>query len=146
MRHTDNLTVGELMLKDLITAAEGDAVHAVYAKMVEGRFRHMPVVKKNRELVGVVSDRDLRNVLVFIHDAEGKKEVLGNKALTIDKVMTREPLCADADDSVKTAVRLMVKHKVGCLPVCDAKGVLLGLVTETDMLKLLEDLLKVPKK
>ena len=103
-------------------------------------------LKKNRELVGIVSDRDLRNVLVFINDAEGNKEVIGNRALTIDKVMTREPLCADSGDSVKTAVRLMVKHKVGCLPVCDEAGLLLGIVTETDMLKLLEDLLKLPQK
>lgn len=146
MRYTDSLTVGEIMLRDLATAAESDPVHQVYAKMVEGRFRHMPVVKKNRELVGIVSDRDLRNVLVFINDAEGNKEVIGNRALTIDKVMTREPLCADSGDSVKTAVRLMVKHKVGCLPVCDEAGLLLGIVTETDMLKLLEDLLKLPQK
>lgn len=146
MRYSDSLTVGELMLKDMVTATESDQVHQVYAKMVEGRFRHMPVVKKSRELVGIVSDRDLRNVLVFINDAAGNKEVIGNKALTIDKVMTREPLCADAGDSVKTAVRLMVKHKVGCLPVCDDQGRLLGIVTETDMLKLLEELLKVPRK
>lgn len=146
MRYSDSLTVGELMLKDMVTAAESDQVHQVYAKMVEGRFRHMPVVKNSRELVGIISDRDLRNVLVFIHDAAGNKEVIGNKALTIDKVMTREPLCADAGDSVKTAVRLMVKHKVGCLPVCDDAGHLLGMVTETDMLKLLEELLKVPRK
>jgi len=146
MRHTDRMTVGEMMLKDVIVAREGDSVEKIYAAMIEGRFRHMPVVADDRTLVGIVSDRDLRNVLVFINEPDGSKEVVGNKKLTVAKVMTRDPLAADAEDSVKTAVRLMVKHKVGCLPVCDDKGRLTGIITETDMLKLLEELLTVPKK
>lgn len=145
MRYTDKLTVGEIMLKDVVTASESDGVEKVYAEMISGRFRHMPVVAAGRRLIGIVSDRDLRNVLVFINDPQGQKEVMGNRNLTIAKVMTREPLVADMDDSVKTAVRLMIKHKVGCLPVCDEKGKLLGIITETDMLKLLEKLLVAKK-
>jgi len=145
VRYTDKLTVGELMLKDVITAKESDNVQQVYVRMLEGRFRHMPVVKAGR-LVGIVSDRDLRNALVIFHDGEGKKEIVGNRQLNVAKIMTREPLVADSGDSVKTAVRLMVKHKVGCLPVCDDDGRLLGLITETDMLHLLEELLTVKKK
>ncbi|MFO1525688.1 MAG: CBS domain-containing protein [Turneriella sp.] len=145
MRYTDKLTVGDLMLKDVITAKESDNVQQVYVRMLEGRFRHMPVVKAGR-LVGIVSDRDLRNALVIFHDGEGKKEIVGNRQLNVAKIMTREPLVADPGDSVKTAVRLMVKHKVGCLPVCDDDGRLLGLITETDMLRLLEELLTVKKK
>ena len=145
VRYTDKLTVGELMLKDVITAKESDNVQQVYVRMLEGRFRHMPVVKAGR-LVGIVSDRDLRNALVIFHDGEGKKEIVGNRQLNVAKIMTREPLVADSGDSVKTAVRLMVKHKVGCLPVCDDEGRLLGLITETDMLRLLEELLTVKKK
>ena len=133
------------MLKDVITAKESDNVQQVYVRMLEGRFRHMPVVKAGR-LVGIVSDRDLRNALVIFHDGEGKKEIVGNRQLNVAKIMTREPLVADSGDSVKTAVRLMVKHKVGCLPVCDDDGRLLGLITETDMLRLLEELLTVKKK
>ena len=109
--------------------------------MLEGRFRHMPVVGEGGKLVGIVSDRDLRNVLVFVNDPEGGRSVVGDKKLTIGKVMTRDPLRADREDSVRTAVKLMIKHKVGCLPVCDENDRLLGIVTETDMLRLLEELL-----
>lgn len=144
MRHTDNLTVGDIMHKNLVTAYENDSVEKVYAAMLEGRFRHMPVVSKDQRLIGIVSDRDLRNVLVFLHDAEGVPQTVGDKHLTIGRVMTRDPLAADPSDSVKTAVKIMVKHKFGCLPVCDTDGKLVGLVTETDLLKLLEELLKKP--
>lgn len=145
MRQTDNLTVGDLMLRDLKTAREEDSVEKVYASMLEGRFRHMPVVDANNCLVGIVSDRDLRNVLVFINDKDGERKAIGDKKLTIGRVMTPEPLAADPDDSLKTAVRVMIKHKFGCLPVVDEKERLLGLVTETDLLKLLEELLTVRK-
>lgn len=134
------------MLKGVVTAFEDFTVEQVYASMLEGRFRHMPIVSKNKKLLGIVSDRDLRNVLVFINDPEGRKTPVGNRKLTIGRVMTREPLAASPEDSVKTAVKLMVKHKVGCLPVCDAEDRLLGIVTETDMLRLLENLLTVAKK
>jgi CBS domain-containing protein len=40
----------------------------------------------------------------------------------------------------------MIRHKVGCLPVCDENDKLLGIVTETDMLRLLEELLGNGKK
>lgn len=146
VRHTDTLTIGDIMLSDVITAHEDYTVEQVYASMLEGRFRHVPIVSKGRKLVGIVSDRDLRNVLVFINDPEGRKTAVGNQKLTIGRVMTRAPLSASPEDSVKTAVKLMIRHKVGCLPVCDPGDRLLGIVTETDMLKLLESLLTVKKK
>jgi CBS domain-containing protein len=134
------------MLKGVVTAFEDFTVEQVYSSMLEGRFRHMPIVTKDKKLLGIVSDRDLRNVLVFINDPEGRKKAVGNQKLTISRVMTRDPLSASPEDSVKTAVKLMVKHKVGCLPVCDPDDKLLGIVTETDMLKLLESLLTVANK
>lgn len=146
MRHTDKLTVAEIMLKNVVSARETYTVEQVYASMLEGRFRHMPVVNAKKQLLGIVSDRDLRNVLVFINDAQGSKKAVGNQKLVISRVMTRSPLTAAPDDSVKTAVKLMVRHKVGCLPVCDESGKLLGIVTETDMLMLLESLLSLKKK
>lgn len=146
MRYSDTLTVGDIMLKDVVTTRATETVENAYRSMLEGRFRHMPVLGEGKKLVGIVSDRDLRNVLVFINDAEGQKSIVGDRKLTVGKVMTRDPLRADPDDSVRTAVKLMIKHKVGCLPVCDAEDRLLGIVTETDMLRLLEELLGGGKK
>lgn len=146
MRYSDTLTVGDIMLKDVFTTRATETVENAYRSMLEGRFRHMPVLGEGKKLVGIVSDRDLRNVLVFVNDAEGQKSIVGDRKLTVGKVMTRDPLRADPDDSVRTAVKLMIKHKIGCLPVCDAEDRLLGIVTETDMLRLLEELLGSGKK
>jgi len=146
MRYSDSLTVGELMHRNVVTARTTDKVEATYAVMLEGRFRHLPVVDAKGKLLGILSDRDLRNVLVFINEEDGKKSVVGDRQLTVEKVMTREPMTVETDDSVRTVVKIMVKHKVGCLPVCDATGLLQGLVTETDLLRLLEELLTTGSK
>ncbi len=146
MRYSDKLTVGDLMQRNVVTARAGDNVESTYAAMLEGRFRHMPVVDAKGKLLGILSDRDLRNVLVFIHEEDGKRSVVGDKKLTVNKVMTRDPMSVDADDSVRTIVKLMVKHKVGCMPVCDESGFLKGVITETDMLRLLEELLATRAK
>jgi CBS domain-containing protein len=141
MRYSDKLTVGDLMHRNVVTARMADNVEATYAAMLEGRFRHMPVVDAKGKLVGILSDRDLRNVLVFINEEDGKRSVVGDRKLTVEKVMTRDPMTADADDSVRTIVKLMVKHKIGCMPVCNEAGLLRGVITETDLLRLLEELL-----
>jgi CBS domain-containing protein len=145
MRYTDKMTVSDLMLNKVLTAKPEDKVEDVYRRMLEGNFRHMPVTDAAHKLIGIVSDRDLKSVLVFLNEPDGGRTVIGSQALTIDKVMTREPLRADGADSVKTAVKIMIRHKIGCLPVCDLNGKLLGILTETDLLKLLEDLLTEAK-
>jgi CBS domain-containing protein len=146
MRYSDALTVGDIMQTDVVTTRVAENVEDTYRRMLEGRFRHMPVVGEGGKLVGIVSDRDLRNVLVFVNEPAGGRSVVGDTKLTIGKVMTRDPLRVEREDSVRTAIKLMIKHKVGCLPVCDENGKLLGIVTETDMLKLLAGLLGKGKK
>jgi CBS domain-containing protein len=98
MRYSDTLTVGELMHRNVVTATRRRQGRSDLCAMVEGRFRHMPVVDaKSRKLLGILSDRDLRNVLVFINDAaDGKKSVVGDRQLTVEKVMTRDPMTVDA--------------------------------------------------
>lgn len=142
MRKSDTLTVAEVMHTAVVPARPEQSVEEAYRQMLEGHFRHMPVVTAQNKLVGVVSDRDLRNVLVFLNDSQHGQSFVGDRKLTVAKVMTREPLRVAKDDLVRTAVKLMVRHKVGCLPVCDENDHLLGIITETDMLKLLENLLQ----
>ena len=62
----------------------------------------------------------------------------------IEKVMTKEPISVSPDTPVPEVVRLMHQHKFGSLPVVDAQGHLAGIVTTTDMLRILSDLLGEP--
>jgi CBS domain-containing protein len=59
--------------------------------------------------------------------------------------MTKQVVMVDAEAGVSEAVDKFVSDKIGCLPVADAQGKLVGLLTETDCLRCLRDLLKMGK-
>jgi len=129
-----NKTVRDIMAKDPVTLGRDDTLDLARDIMTLGRIRHFPVVE-NDELVGVVSQRDLFRVSLgsaMRYDENAQREFL--KTVAVKDVMSYPPLSVTADAPIKEAARLMVDRKIGCLPVLDA-GKLVGLITETDLLK-----------
>jgi acetoin utilization protein AcuB len=95
---------------------------AVEQAMREGGFRHAPVVDGDGRLVGMISDRDLR-------------EHRGHLPSTLVSAALSEPaLSARPDDPIERAAHLMLRHKIGGLPVVDDQQRVVGIVTETDIL------------
>jgi CBS domain-containing protein len=131
-----DICVREIMAKELMTLAPDERLHLANDLMTLGRVRHMPVVAKGR-LVGIVTQRDLfraaiSSVLRF--RARAEREWLEH--ISVAEVMTKDVVTAPGDWTVRQAVDAMLAHSIGCLPVVE-DGVLLGLVTETDCLRLL---------
>ena len=109
-----------------------DLVHDV---MCLGRVRHLPVVDGGR-LVGVVSQRDLLAAgLSQALEFDGTQRRRFLRSVAVSDVMSGAPITADADLSLEGAAKLMLAHRIGCLPVIDEKGVPVGIVTETDLLR-----------
>jgi acetoin utilization protein AcuB len=109
-----------------------------------GRIRHLPVVDEENRVVGILTQRDLfrasiSSVLGF--DRSKEHEWLGK--VKVRDVMTKDVLMIDAEAGVSEAVEKFVTDKIGCLPVVDQQGKLVGLLTETDCLRAFRDLLKM---
>jgi acetoin utilization protein AcuB len=98
----------------------------------ENRIRHLPVLRGS-ELAGIISDRDLRSA------AAGQSAAAD--ARCVEEVMTREVITAGPLDTVEEAARLLCRHRIGALPVVDAHGALLGIITETDVLTAFAEIL-----
>jgi len=124
-----SLTVRDVMATDLVIVRPHETARHAYRLMRDHRFRHLPVVEAGR-LVGILSDRDLRPVLLSPTLARARVEELMSEDLT-----TVVP-----DASIEEAASLLVVKKIGCLPVV-ADGRLVGIVTETDLLAVLVELL-----
>lgn len=134
MKHHDQ-PVGELMRRHFVTLAPGDRLDLADDVMKLGRIRHMPVLDGDR-LVGVVSQRDLLAAsLSKALDFEVKERRVFLKSVAVSEAMTPDPVTISPESSAGEAARLLVRRKIGCLPVVDAKGVMVGLVTETDLLR-----------
>jgi len=98
-------------------------------------IRHLPVVEDDR-LVGIVSDRDLKQAMASPATALESHELRYLlDTVTVDEIMTRAVVTVGRMFPVEEAARLMVTEKISALPVTE-RGKLIGIVTETDVLEL----------
>ena len=129
------MKVKDLMVRDVATLDIGDELSLANDIMKLGRIRHLPVLE-GKTLVGILSERDLfRSSLLEAlgHEPTKTRDVM--KAIRIQDIMVRKLITVSPEADIKEAVELMLKYKIGCVPVV-AGGELLGLVTETDILML----------
>ena len=129
------MQVKEIMVRDVATLDVGDELSLANDIMKLGRIRHLPVVAGTK-LVGILSERDLfRSSLVKAlgHEPSKTRDVM--KAVRIQDIMIKNLITISPDADIKEAVQLMLKYKIGCVPVVQG-GELMGLITETDILML----------
>ena len=129
--------VGDVMTTEVVTLDAGDHLDLASDIMTLGRIRHMPVVHDGK-LVGILSQRDLfrgaiSSVLQFRPAAE--REWLAK--IRVEEVMTKHVVAAEPDWPIKRAVGVMIEGRFGCLPVVDEDNRVVGLLSETDCLRLL---------
>ncbi len=98
--------------------------------------RHLPVVNEDDELVGMLSDRDLRSLFVpFDEDGETAGSVLTQGRMTVAKIMSSNVSAVDAEDTVADVVDRLLEDKVGALPVVDHDNKLVGIISYVDVLR-----------
>jgi nucleotide-binding universal stress UspA family protein/predicted transcriptional regulator len=122
---TDKKTVGAWMTHNPVIASLEDKLSTVEAKMRDGDFRSVPVVKDG-VVVGIVTDRDLRR-LTGLLDTTRVKDAMSESVIT---VTTNTP--------IGEAARLLRQRKIGGLPVVE-DGKLTGMITVTDVLEALTE-------
>jgi len=129
------MRVRQLMTGALITAEPDTAVLDARSLMQKERIRHLLVTDKRGELLGIVTDRDIRLNLPSQATSLSVWEINHLLTrLTLDKIMTRSVITVGPDREARDAAQLMLEHSIGALPVVDA-GRLIGIVTETDLLR-----------
>jgi acetoin utilization protein AcuB len=116
------MQVGLWMKEKPYCATAEDRLDEVRQRMQDGDFRHAPVVDHEGHLVGMVSDRDLREHKGYLDTTR------------VSAAMVTPVVSVGADDPIERAAHLMRQHKIGALPVVDAERRIIGIITETDLL------------
>ena len=99
-------------------------------------IRHLPVVTESKHLVGVITDRDIRQAGASDEPHMAEHELLYLlEQMTVTAVMTQPVVTVQRDTSVLEAGRLLLEHKFGFLPVVRADQTLEGIITVTDLLR-----------
>lgn len=138
------MKVKDVMRTNVVTLHVTDNLGVADDVMKMGRIRHLPVVDSQRQVVGLLTQRDLykaaiSSVLGFTKTKA--HEWLGK--INVGEVMTGAVTSVDMDAGIVEAVDKMLSKKFGCLPVTDRDGRLVGLITESDCLRCFRDLMKV---
>lgn len=127
------------MQADVVTFGRNDRLSDVNELMKDRNVRHVVVLDEDDRVCGVVSQRELyRGALMR---ALGYGSHLTDKMLNeyvVKEAMSSELHVTSKDTRASEAAGLMLKKKIGCLPVLDDKK-LIGIVTESDFLKLVAD-------
>jgi CBS domain-containing protein len=129
--------VRDIMSSPAVAVGPETTLPAANALMKEKEIRHLPVVEKGR-LVGIVSRGDLReaSISASINADQYELHFMLNR-LTVGKLMTRKVRTVTPDALVVDAAEVMTEHKIAGLPVVDSEGAVIGIVTESDLLKML---------
>ncbi len=120
------MKVRDLMHAPVTTAEASLSAETAFVRMNEAGVRHLVVVDDG-DVVGVISDRDLGG-------ERGRALRLGQ---AVGELMRGEPVVAHPDLEVSDAAALLSGCRIGCLPVIE-RGELIGIVTRTDFLDLLD--------
>lgn len=99
-------------------------------------LRHLPVVDDQRRLVGILSHRDLLAAQISSQTGLPKeiRDVV-QEHVRVGEIMTRDVWSVQPDVPASVAAATLLAHKFGCLPVVDPAGVLIGIITEHDVLR-----------
>lgn len=139
------MLVREFMKSGPVSIAPDTPLLEAEWRMQEGAFRHLPVVDDHDRLVGIVSDRDLREAAPSDATSLSRQELAYLLSrLTVKDVMSEPVLTARPGEPAETAAIRMREHKLGALPVVEDERIV-GIVTTSDMLDALVRLLKAQR-
>lgn len=119
--------VRELMTEAPAVLHTSHSLRAAQRLFADKRFRHLPVVQ-GRKLVGILSDRD---IAAFLAKRPGGLD------LEVGLAMTKDPIAVTPETTIAEATQRLLVGRFRCLPVVNELGVLIGIVTDTDLLRLL---------
>lgn len=127
------MKVLDVMSEDPLTVSPTDTVGQAEELMYENRYRQLPVVR-NKQLIGIITDRDVRS---FLNDPVLSEPKVREAALNapVEQIMTRKPITLSPDDELEAAIELLLNERFGAAPVVDEREGLVGIVSYVDLLR-----------
>jgi acetoin utilization protein AcuB len=133
------MLVEDIMNRNVITVKPSDTIRLAMLLAAQHRIRHLPVVDQSQQIVGIISDRDLRDACPSKLEHEQQAKTFDRQ---IAEIMNTDVITAHPLDFVEEAAHVLYENKIGCLPVID-QNELKGIITETDILHTLVELMGV---
>jgi len=136
------ITVNEFMTADPFTLCESDSLSDARKVMTERNIRHIPVIDKDKLLLGLITQRDV----LAATDPKSKQQTKsspcqGDEDIKLSEIMMRDVSVIHDKDSLRQAAMYIQSHKYGCLPVV-SNDCLIGIITDSDFIQVAINLLE----
>lgn len=128
------MLVRDVMTSRPITVPLTESLQGALEVMAMKHIRHLPVVDGKGQMVGLVTDRDLRRAAPSPLFPTGDDTQAQLDSVTVERVMIRAPTTIASTAKLEDALRLFVDKKFGALPVVDG-GRLVGILTPIDVMR-----------
>jgi acetoin utilization protein AcuB len=128
------MIVAKRMMRNPVFVDENDSMKKAMDLLKDREIRHLPVLKDGEKLVGIVTERDIKQASPSPATALEIREIyyLLDK-VKVKQIMTRRPYTISSTAPIEEAALIMREKRIGCLPVVE-EGRLVGILTETDIL------------
>lgn len=133
-----NLLVRDWMTTEVVTVEPKTGMLEAHRMMRAKKIRRVPVVNKKGKVVGIITRSDVREAEPSSATSLNIWEInyLLHK-LQVKNVMTKDVLTVGPEESIKVAASIMYEKKIGALPVVRLDGELVGIITESDVFRVL---------
>lgn len=127
------LIASQIMSLDVITLTPHDLISAAIKVFKSKKIRHIPIVKENKIVVGIISERDILHYLSGTTDdyTQQKLHIKANEE--INQLMKSQVITASTDTDVRYIARLFVEQHIGAMPIVKDAS-LVGVITRSDIL------------
>ncbi len=138
------MLIKDRMTTKVVTVSPDTDVEQAYNLMKTHGIRRLPVVDEEGTLIGIVTDRDVRQVLIPWKSSKKDKEFyyLASE-VPVSDVMTEDVITIRPHTDVAEAARIIYKHKIGGLPVVDEHRKVVGIITEMDLLAMFIEIMGI---
>jgi acetoin utilization protein AcuB len=137
------MLVRNWMSKTVVTVDVNDSMQDAMRLLREHKIGMLPVMKKG-ELVGIVTDRDLKRASASDATTLEVHELLYLiSKIKVKDIMTKSPVTIPFDYTVEEAAEIFSKHKISGAPVVDQDGHVVGAITKNDIFRVLKDVADV---
>lgn len=127
------ILASQIMKRPVVSLSQDATLKEAWELISRRRFRHVPIINKEGKLVGIISDRTLLNETSQFNPNAAQ----GDRVKIVKDIMVTKVLTARPETDIGYIAKVFIEEKVGGMPIVDHQGLVVGMLTRSDILRTL---------